>query len=166
MRRAYRKRRVHTPPRFGQFKPVGVPRRLLDKIEVTLDEYEAIRLADYEGLEHLEASERMDISRPTFTRLIEKARRKVAQSIVEGKELVVDGGNFDFVNTLHHCRDCGKITTQPVHDGACHCHDCGSENIENLAERFTGRGCGGGRIHRRKRRDRQKCPPGNAGRSA
>jgi predicted DNA-binding protein (UPF0251 family) len=164
MRRAYRKRRVHTPPRFGHFKPVGVPRRVLNQIEVTLDEYEAIRLADYEGLEHLEASERMDISRPTFTRLVEKARRKVAQSIIEGKELVIGGGNFDFVNTLHHCRDCGEITSQPIDDDTDHCHDCGSENIENLAERFAGRGCEGGRKRHRKRQDEGKCPPGDAGR--
>ena len=139
---SYRKRRIHTPPRFGHFKPAGVPRRLLKRVELTLDEYEAIRLADYEGLEHLEASEKMNISRPTFTRLIEKARKKVAQSIIEGKELVIEGGNIDFVNTLHRCMDCGDVSMQPFDRDAENCSECGSENIEDLAGRFFGRGRG------------------------
>ena len=74
MREPYRKRRINVPPRFNNFKPSGVPRRFLKQIDLTIDEYEALRLADYLQLEHLEASERMNISRPTFTRLIEKAK--------------------------------------------------------------------------------------------
>ena len=143
MRGPYRKRRIETPPRFGHFKPAGVPRRLLERVELSLDEYEAIRLADYEGLEHLQASERMDISRPTFTRLIEKARGKVAHAIVDGKEIVIDGGHVDFVNTLHHCKECDEVTRQPFGSESESCPDCGSDNVENLAMRFRGRGRGG-----------------------
>ena len=91
-------------------------------------------------LEHLEASERMNISRPTFTRLIEKARHKVAQAIVNGRELVIEGGNIDFVNTLHRCKDCGEITLQPFSEESKICPDCRSSNVENLAMNFMKRG--------------------------
>ena len=105
---------INVPPRFNNFKPSGVPRRFLKQIDLTIDEYEALRLTDYLQLEHLEASEKMNISRPTFTRLIEKARHKVAQAIVNGMELVIEGGNIDFVNTLHRCRECGEIKSATV----------------------------------------------------
>jgi len=140
MREPYRKRRINVPPRFNNFKPSGVPRRFLKKIDLTIDEYESLRLADYLQLEHLEASERMNISRPTFTRLIEKARHKVAQAIVNGRELVIEGGNIDFVYTLHHCRDCGEITLQTFSEENKICPDCGSSNVENLAMNFMKRG--------------------------
>ena len=140
MRGPYRKRRIHMPPRFGHFKPAGVPRRLLKRIDLTLDEYEAIRLADYEGLEHLEAAGKMNISRSTFTRLIERARHKVAEVVVDGREMVIEGGNVDLVNTLLRCADCGELSPGPVDPEAKNCRDCGSENIEDLAARSFGRG--------------------------
>ena len=91
----------------------------------------------------------MNISRPTFTRLIEKARRKVAQAIIDGKELIIEGGYFDFVNTIHQCADCGEASPQPFDEDAENCPDCGSENVENLAWRFMGRGRG---RHRNKKK--------------
>lgn len=136
MRGPYRKRRIEEPPRFNNFKPSGVPRRFLKKIELTVDELEAIRLADYLHLEHLQASEKMSISRPTFTRLIDKARSKVAQAIIEGKELVIEGGNVDFKNTLQQCFDCGEYTKEPFSEDTQNCPDCGSSNVENKALRF------------------------------
>ena len=114
-----------------------------------MDEFEAIRLADYEQLEHLDASEKMAISRPTFTRLIEKARQKLAQAIIDGKELIIEGGHFDFVHTIHQCGDCGEESHQPFGEESVDCPDCGSENVENLAWRFVGRG-------RRRQRDGKK----------
>ena len=149
MRGAYRKRRIHMPPRFGHFKPAGVPRRLLKKIELTLDEYEAIRLADYNGLEHLEAAGKMNISRSTFTRLIERARHKVAEVVVDGREMFIAGGNVDLVNTLLRCVDCGELTPGPVESEARKCRDCGSEKIEDLATRSFGRGRRGREGHGR-----------------
>lgn len=139
MRGPYRKRRIELPPRFGHFKPAGMPKRFLQRVDLTVDEYEAIRLADYEQLEHLEASEKMNISRSTFTRLIERARQKVAAAIIEGKELVIDGGNVDYVNTLHHCRDCGETSPVPADEDTGNCADCGSPNVEDVATRFHGR---------------------------
>lgn len=136
MRGPYRKRMILQPPQVKNFKPSGIPRRMLQTVILTIDEYEAIRLADHLGLEHQEAAEQMHISRPTFTRLIERARHKVATVLVEGKELVIEGGNVDFVRNLNYCRDCGE--TFPSEKEAEQCPDCGSENIENLNRQFGG----------------------------
>ncbi len=140
MRGPYRKRMIWQPPRFKNFKPSGIPRRALDSIVLSVDEYEAIRLADHLGLEHQAAAERMAISRPTFTRLIEQARHKLATAIVEGKELIIEGGNVDFINTLTRCHDCGEVIQQPFNQTINNCPDCGSENVENLAFHFLTRG--------------------------
>ena len=69
------------------FKPKGIPLVQLDEVVLNLDELEAIRLADYEGMYHEQAAEKMNISRPTFGRILSEARRKVAEVIVEGKAL-------------------------------------------------------------------------------
>jgi predicted DNA-binding protein (UPF0251 family)/DNA-directed RNA polymerase subunit RPC12/RpoP len=136
MRGPYRKRQIHLPPHFKNFKPSGIPRNLLKSLTITVDEYEALRLADYEGLEQLQASEKMGISRPTFTRLIEKARYKLAMAIIEGKELIVEGGNIEFQNTLRRCRDCGDEQISPSDGIIEDCPECGSENVEDFAQKF------------------------------
>jgi len=133
MRSAYRKRRVHLPPGIQNFKPGGIPRKLLKKIIITVDEFEAFRLADYKGLSHLEAAQKMDISRPTFTRLIEKVRHKVSQALVDGMELQVEGGNVEFTHALYRCLDCGEMQIN-LHDVVIgDCPECGSKNIEDMA---------------------------------
>ncbi|MCK5034170.1 MAG: DUF134 domain-containing protein [Calditrichia bacterium] len=136
MRGPYRKRLVQKPPQFKNFKPSGIPRKMLKKIELTLDEYEAIRLADYLKLEHLESSQKMKISRPTFTRLIDRARQKVASAIIDGMELIIEGGNVDLENTFNQCRDCGDIQETPISKQNENCPDCGSENIDDLSQNF------------------------------
>jgi len=108
MSRPRKIRRVSKPPICSRFKPVGIPARLLDVVDLSVDEYEALRLADYEGLEHKEAAEKMGISRPTFTRLIDQARKKFASGIIEGKEISIEGGNFQFLQHVARCRNCGS----------------------------------------------------------
>ena len=136
MRGPYRKRRIDQPPGFKNFKPTGIPRKLIKKLTITVDEYEALRLADYEQMEHQAASEKMAISRPTFTRLIEKARNKLARAIIEGRELVVEGGNIEFLNTRRRCRDCGDEQVGPSAEVIDDCPECGSDNLEDLAEKY------------------------------
>ena len=80
--------------RFGVpgFKPIGAPARQLPHMCLTRDELEALRLADLEGLYHEAAAERMGVSRPTFGRVLERARRTVAEALVEGKVLLFSEG--------------------------------------------------------------------------
>ena len=136
MRGPYRKRLVQTIPNFKNFKPSGIPRKMLKKMELTLDEYEAIRLADYSKLEHLEASEKMKISRPTFTRLIDVARQKVATALIDGMELIIEGGNVNLKNTIYECRDCGDLQESPIEKQSDNCPDCGSSNVEDKSKQF------------------------------
>lgn len=96
MPRPSKPRVIGSNPEICNFKPRGIPARKLKAINVTLDEYEAIRLADYEGLSHEEASVLMNISRPTFSRLVEKSRVKIATFLIEGCELTIAGGNVTF----------------------------------------------------------------------
>ena len=136
MKKPYRTRKVNQPPLFTNFKPSGIQRKFLKKTELSIDEFEAIRLADYAGMEHQEAADNMQISRPTFTRLIKKARQKIAHAIIDGMELVIVGGNIELVNSLHHCRDCGETVQQPLFTKTYPCKECGSDNVNNLANPF------------------------------
>jgi predicted DNA-binding protein (UPF0251 family) len=85
-------RRVAGKPMASIFKPAGIPARYLDEIVLALDEFEALRLADIEGLYQEQAALRMKVSRPTFGRILEVAHRKVAVALVTGKALRIEGG--------------------------------------------------------------------------
>jgi predicted DNA-binding protein (UPF0251 family) len=144
MARPEKKRNVLAPPAFNKFKPAGIKMHKLEREELSLDEYEALRLADYDGLEHSDAALKMGISRPTFTRLISKARQKVAKFIVDGKVLQIDGGSVHFSQNTIICLDCKKRYPGNFIDNFEYsCPECGSKNAENLAEGFGhGRCCG------------------------
>ena len=90
-------RRVMGEPGFTYFKPAGVRLRELDDSVLTVDEYEAIRLKDLEGLEQEEAAKRMNISQPTFHRLLQSARKKLTDAIVNGKAIKIQGGNYRMI---------------------------------------------------------------------
>lgn len=138
-------RRVSKPPLCNRFKPVGVPARLLQAVDLSVDEYEALRLADYEGLEHKEAAEKMGISRPTFTRLIDQARKKIASGIIEGKEISIGGGDFQFQEHLARCRSCGTVLDYAQRVPKI-CPECNDSDLENLNQNYQrGRGRGRGR---------------------
>lgn len=146
MRGPYRRRLVQGPPRINQFKPSGVPAKSLQAITLSIDEYEGIRLADFQGLDHNQAAEKMGISRPTFSRLIEKARNKVAQALINGWMLTIEGGNFDLTHNLYQCEDCGDTISHPIENELAACPDCGSTNFRH----FNGRhGHGGPGRHNR-----------------
>jgi len=137
MSRPRKIRRVSKPPICSRFKPVGIPARLLDVVDLSVDEYEALRLADYEGLEHKEAAEKMGISRPTFTRLIDQARKKFASGIIEGKEISIEGGNFQFLQHVVRCRSCGSTYNYAQH-APDKCPECNEDDLENLNMYYQG----------------------------
>ena len=86
------RRQIGFVPGVTYFKPAGVPLRELEEAVLALDEVEALRLADLNGLYQEEAAEKMKISRPTFSRIVEGARRKVADALIHGKALRMEGG--------------------------------------------------------------------------
>jgi predicted DNA-binding protein (UPF0251 family) len=90
--RPFNRRRIAGRPAASIFKPIGIPTRHLDELLMTLDEFEAIRLADLDDLYQEQAAERMNVSRTTFSRIIDSARRKLADALVHGKALRIEGG--------------------------------------------------------------------------
>lgn len=86
-------RKIDFSPEMTIFKPSGIPMRLLDFVELELDEAEAIRLADYEQLYHEQAGKQMGISRQTFSRLLTAAHRKISDAIINGKCLIIKEGD-------------------------------------------------------------------------
>jgi len=74
------------------FKPQGVPMRFLQHVALTMDEAEALKLADLEGLSQEEAAKHMNVSRATFGRIAAQARFKTADAIINGKAIRIEGG--------------------------------------------------------------------------
>lgn len=111
-------RSVEDLPSVTCFKPEGVAPSRLEDVVLTVDELEAFRLADKEGLYQADAARKMGVSRQTFGRIIVAARRKVAEAIVEGKSLCIQGGNVQAV-----CGHKGETGAA----GVCVCLHCGFE---------------------------------------
>jgi predicted DNA-binding protein (UPF0251 family) len=97
-------RQVCGMPDKNYFKPRGIPTSELEEVVLNLDEFEAIRLADYEQLYQEKAAVRMNISRQTFGRIIEAAHKKIADVLMNGKALKIEGGEvaFDETNLCGH----------------------------------------------------------------
>ena len=126
MPRRRRLRKIVAPPGFKGFKPYGHIRN--DKIvELNYEEYEAIKLADYDGMNHEEASKVMSISRATFARIYESARRKIAKALVESSEIKTVYGDAHLDEAWFICNNCharfnlpdSKNQTCPI----CHKND-------------------------------------------
>lgn len=84
---------VRADPKISQFSPRGKPGRP-DEVELTTDEFEAIRLADYIGLSQKEAAESMQISQQTFSRILKRARKVVADGLIRGTTIKIQGGQY------------------------------------------------------------------------
>jgi len=154
MARPCRCRRVFGRPPWSLFQPAGESWETVGQIVLTLDELEALRLADLEGLYQEQAAERMNVSRQTFGRIVESARKKVAQALVEGKALRIEGGVVEVVPMRKFlCYDCKKEWEVPYGTGRPEvCPQCGSRNIHRTAQDRGGWGGGQGRSRCRRGR--------------
>ena len=90
-------RRVFFKPDITYFKPRGVRLKELNEVILTVDELEAVRLKDVNGLEQEECARKMNISQPTFHRLVCSARKKISDALINGKAIKVEGGNFKLI---------------------------------------------------------------------
>ena len=130
MPRPKQDRKISIPPLMKGFKPFGIPRRMLSSVSLLYDEYEAIRLLDYEGMNQDQAALQMNVSRPTLTRIYEKARKTIAQALVEGKMIMIEGGNVQFDRAWYRCRRCYKLIGGL--ENHVHCKDCNTFSDEEL----------------------------------
>lgn len=106
--------------------------RLLEQVTLSVDELEALRLKDLRGLEQEEAAREMGVSRQTFQRIQDDAHRKVAEALVTGKALEIDGGDYEVVPMHFHCRRCGHGWEQLLTGGVpVACPNC-EENAADL----------------------------------
>ena len=124
-------RRVQNLPRFCRFGPMEVEKP--DEITLAVEELEAIRLKDMEGMEQEDCAAMMGVSRPTFHRILQNARSKIAEALVEGKIVHITGGDFAVQNREFECRECSHRWKEPFGTGKrgidMNCPDCGSGNI-------------------------------------
>ena len=106
-------RRVCSEPRYAQFMPINHNKETIESIILTIDEYEVIRLVDYENKSHVDCAKIMDISRTTATEIYQTARKKISDCLVNGKALVIKGGEYRFCDgsAYPHChKKCNKYT--------------------------------------------------------
>ena len=90
MSRPCKKRRIGGRPNSSYFKPVGIPIKELQEIDINLEEFEAIRLIDFEKMPQEQASKKMQISQPTLSRSLTNARNKIADAIINGKAIKIE----------------------------------------------------------------------------
>jgi predicted DNA-binding protein (UPF0251 family) len=96
-------RRVEFLPHLTYFKPAGIPLRDLEEVSMSIEEAEALRLKDLEGLEQEQGAGKMNISRSTFQRILASARQKIAEAILNGKAIRIEGGNFQMTWRRFRC---------------------------------------------------------------
>lgn len=102
-------RKIGCTPDATYFKPKGIPASQIDEVSLSLDEFEAIRLADFEGLYQEAAADKMGISRQTFGRIIESAHKKISDVLINGKALKIEGGKIAIDSQrLNKCPKCNK----------------------------------------------------------
>lgn len=89
--------------------PYGMPVSNSDSVKLTFAEFESIRLADYNNLPQDQAAKTMNVSRPTFTRIHNRALKQIAQSFVEGRPIEINGGHYEFDKEWYRCKKCGKL---------------------------------------------------------
>ena len=112
MPRPEKNRRILQPPKMTGFKPFGIPRCKLEIVKLSYEEYETIRLLNYEMLQQKEAAILMNVSRPTLTRIYNRALKTIAKAFVEGKAIEIDGGNYEFSKEWYRCKKCFKLVEE------------------------------------------------------
>ena len=143
-------RKVEFIPIIQHFVPLDIQTNNMEENILRIEEVEAIRLKDVEKLEQEECAERMEVSRQTFQRILNNAREKIADSIINGKAIRIEGGNFTRNICSVRCLDCGKEwkesyeNFEKIINGQYTCPDCQSKRIVCLStngQKFCRRNC-------------------------
>ena len=155
MARPHKCRKIGCDPKSGYFKPRGVPVRRLQEVVITLDELEAIRLADLEGMYQEQAAARMNVSRQTFGNIANSAHKKIADALLNAKALKIDGGTYVKVETrkfkchcCNHVWEAARGTTRPAGCPHCKCAEIHSHGCSGGRARKTPAKSGKGKCRR------------------
>lgn len=124
-------RNIAVAPVASGFRPYGMNHVAKKKpLFLLYEEYEALRLCDYEKYTQAEASTFINVSRPTLTRIYMSAREKIAQAFVEGRTIMIEGGKVSFDDEWYVCQSCHCFFNNPSEDEATdECPLCGSRDI-------------------------------------
>ena len=109
MARPQKNRTIVNPPIMKGFKPFGLPLCEIETIHLKYEEYESIKLINYDMLSQEAAANLMNVSRPTITRIYNKALKTIAKAFVEGKAIEIEGGNYTFEKDWYKCKKCHKL---------------------------------------------------------
>jgi len=135
MARPTKWRKIENVPAIAYFVPSEKGMAEVAENILKLEELEAVRLKDLEGLEQSECAERMEVSRPTFQRILLAAREKIADSLVNGKTIHIEGGNFTQNICPVRCINCGNEWLESfenigaINGGGYVCPVCGSNKV-------------------------------------
>jgi len=129
MPRPTKYRKVEFIPECTYYIPMGKPKCKVEEIILKIEELEAMRLKDIEGLNQEECADKMEISRQTFQNVIDSARKKVAIALTEGKAINIRGGHYTTNICKFQCLECGNIYNVKFEEDKYTCPDCGENNV-------------------------------------
>lgn len=113
MARPVKQRELLIPHKNVSFVPEGDSNNSKEIVNLLSEEYEAIKLVDYENMNHFQAANILHVSRPTLTRIYERARKKIAECLIEMKTLKLEGGNSIYIENWFKCENCNSIFNIP-----------------------------------------------------
>jgi predicted DNA-binding protein (UPF0251 family) len=125
-------RRVSNIPDVTYFKPVGIPLSHLQEVRLSIEAAEAIRLKDLEDLEQEDCARKMNVSRTTFSRVLNSARQAIADAILNGKAIRIEGGNYEVASRRYRCINGHEweVPAEEVSDTAIPvCPTCQTPNV-------------------------------------
>jgi predicted DNA-binding protein (UPF0251 family) len=133
--RPYKRRFVREEPNVSYYKPRGIPIGTIDEVVLNVDEYEAIRVKDHLGLLQKDAAQQLKVSQPTLHRILKSAHSKVADALVNGKALRIEGGPFELpALRWFRCFTCQHQWSEPFGTGRPNnCPKCASHYLRRLA---------------------------------
>lgn len=127
-------RKVKQPPGFKGYRPYGNFKQPREPVILNLEEYESIRLMDYENRSQVDAAVLMGVSRPTLTRIYDSARKKMATAMAETRAIVIKGGQVTFDRSWFRCGQCHSLFHQAGQRPLTHCPVCDSPKIGSYEE--------------------------------
>lgn len=135
MPRPYKRRFVRAEPNITYYKPRGIPIGTIGEVVLNIDEFEAIRVKDLEGMPQKDAAQRLKVSQPTLHRILKSAHTKIAEALVNGKALRIEGGPYQLPSKRQFwCFTCQHRWDEPFGTGRPkHCPRCESHYLRRLA---------------------------------
>ena len=140
MSRPLKNRKISNPPKMLGFKPFGMPMCQIEPVILKYEEYESIRLVNYDDLHQDQAAEQMNVSRPTFTRIYNKALKTITKAFVEGQAIEIEGGDYELESEWFRCKKCYKLIEGIENHVKCeNCQIFGTDELVPLNQNTIGK---------------------------